>query len=61
MTTLEIAWRNPNAVSARSWRRRFEREREHSLYVLQEFVHDGYIGHWATISNLEVVEGGRAD
>jgi hypothetical protein len=29
------------------------------LYILEEFVEDGQAGHWATISGLEVVAGGR--
>ena len=38
MTPLEILWRNPYPVRDRCRRRRFEREGENSLYVLQEFV-----------------------
>ena len=38
MTPLEILWRNPYPVRARGRRRRFEREGQNSLYVLQEFV-----------------------
>jgi hypothetical protein len=38
MTPSEILWRNPYPVRARCRRRRFEREGENSLYVLQEFV-----------------------
>jgi hypothetical protein len=37
MTPLEILWRSPYPVRARCRRRRFEREGENSLYVLQEF------------------------
>jgi len=37
MAPLEILWRNPYPC-ARCRRRRFEREGENSLYVLQEFV-----------------------
>lgn len=38
MTPSEILWRNPYPVRARCRWRRFEREGENSLYVLQEFV-----------------------
>lgn len=58
--TPEIAWRNPSPVCHHPKRRNFEREGERARYILQEFVMDGQIGYWTTISNLEVVAGGRA-
>jgi hypothetical protein len=56
----KIVWRNPR--QARSGRRRhsFQAAGERALYVVQEFVGDTWSGHWATISGLEVVVGGRA-
>jgi hypothetical protein len=59
--SLEIVWRNPNHVG--TLRRRYSVERaEDSLhsYALQEFVEDGDLGHWMTISDLEVLVGGKA-
>ncbi len=60
VTALEIAWRNPNPVYRHPKRHNFEREGERGRYILQEFVMDGQVGYWATISDLEVVLGGRA-
>ena len=59
-TTLEIVWRNPNPVRLHRRRHSFERTGERPMYILQEFVEDGLVGRWATISDLEVVAGGRA-
>ena len=61
ISSLEIVWRNPNPV--RVMRRRHCVEcvdRAAHFYTLQEFVEDGDLGHWATISDLEVLQGGRA-
>ena len=60
MPALAIVWRNPNPVPVRHWRHNFERADEGALYTLQEYVEDGEFGYWATISNLEVMVGGRA-
>jgi hypothetical protein len=59
-TTLEIVWRNPDPVPARRRRHNFEPGSERALYLLQEFVDNGYLSYWTTISDLEVVAGGRA-
>ena len=56
---LEIVWRNPDTVRANR-RHSFDGNRDPVRYILQEFVNDGELGYWSTISNLEVVEGGRA-
>jgi hypothetical protein len=55
-----IAWRNPHPQRPHRRRHSFEPEGGRALYILQEFVEDGQAGHWATISGLEVVVGGRA-
>jgi hypothetical protein len=60
VTALEIAWRNPNSVRRHPRRHSFERAGERARYILQEFVEDGQAGYWTTISDLEVVAGGRA-
>jgi hypothetical protein len=59
MSALEIVWRNPNRVRGRR-RHTVACGDDQCLYVLQEFVHDDHLGHWATISRLEVMSGGRA-
>lgn len=56
---LEIVWRNPHTVRANR-RHSSDGNGDPVLYILQEFVNDGEFGYWATISNLEVVEGGHA-
>jgi hypothetical protein len=58
-TKLEIVWRNPQRVCTSRRRHTFVREGEQGLYILEEFVSDGYLGYWSTLSNLEVVTGGR--
>jgi hypothetical protein len=58
-TKLEIVWRNPQRLSTFRRRHKFVHEGKQGLYVLEEFVSDGYLGHWNTLSNLEVVAGGR--
>jgi hypothetical protein len=60
VTTMGIVWRNPNQVRRNRRRHSVERAGEHTIYILQEFVQDGELAHWATISGLEVVVGGRA-
>jgi hypothetical protein len=60
MTKLEIVWRNPKPVRHHSRRHNRQRESERTLYILQEFVADGYVGHWATVSALEMLAGGPA-
>ena len=60
VNTLEIVWRNPNPMCTHRRRHSFERGGEHARYILQEFVNDGDFGYWTTISDLEVVAGGRA-
>jgi hypothetical protein len=61
MAKLEIVWRNPERVKHTTRRRHsLERGSNHALYVLQEFVDDGNLGYWTTISDLEVLVGGRA-
>jgi hypothetical protein len=58
--TLEIVWRNVSGMRRNPRRHSFECAGERALYILQEFVEDGRAGHWARISDLEVVVGGRA-
>jgi len=53
-----IVWRNPNLLNARRRRHSSAPALGHNRYVLQEY--DGYHGFWRTISDLEVVTGGRA-
>ena len=53
---LEIVWRNPNRLPVQLRRHSFE----HSVYTVQEFVHDGPIGHWSKLAEFEVAVGGRA-
>ena len=60
VTTMGIVWRNPYQVRRNRRRHSVECVGEHAIYILQEFVQDGNLGHWATISDLEVVVGGRA-
>jgi len=60
VTAIEIAWRNPNQMRRNRRRHSVEHAGESVVYILQEFVQDGRLGHWATISGLEVVVGGRA-
>jgi hypothetical protein len=60
VTTMEIVWRNPNRVRPSSRRHSVERAGERAIYILQEFVQDGQLGFWTTLSGLEVVVGGRA-
>ena len=56
---LEIVWRNPLRLCSSRRRHKFVRKGEQGLYILEEFVHDGYLGHWSTLSNLEVLAGGK--
>ena len=58
--TLEIVWRNRDGMRPNRRRHSFECAGERALYILQEFVEDGKAGHWAKITDLEVVVGGRA-
>lgn len=60
MTKFEIVWRNPETVKAAPRRHSLEPSDKHELYILQEFVDDGYLGYWTTISDLEVLVGGHA-
>ena len=56
---LEIVWRNPETVRANR-RHSSDGNGDAVRYILQEFVNDGEFGYWATISNLEIVDGGHA-
>ena len=58
-TKLEIVWRNPQKLSTSRRRHKFVREDGQNLYILEEFVQDGFLGYWSTLSNLEVVAGGK--
>jgi hypothetical protein len=58
VNTLEVVWRNPNPVRSHRRRHSFEGVGERARYILQEFVNDGCLGYWTTISDLEVVVGG---
>ena len=60
VTTMGVVWRNPYQLRRNRRRHSVEHGGEHAIYILQEFVQDGELGHWATISGLEVVMGGRA-
>ena len=57
---MQIVWRNPRPQRAHRRRHSLEGGGEHARYILQEFVDDGFLGYWTTISDLEVVAGGRA-
>jgi hypothetical protein len=57
---LGIVWRNPNPVPVYQRRHNSEHTQERDLYTLQEFIQDGDLSYWVTISSLEVVEGGAA-
>lgn len=57
---LEIVWRNIDRGSSRRRRHTFEPDGEHTRYLLQEYVADGYFSYWMTLSSLEVLAGGRA-
>ena len=59
-TALEIVWRNPNPLPVHKRRHNSEHTEERDLYTLQEFVQDGDLSYWVTISSLEVVVGGAA-
>jgi len=60
MAKVEIVWRNPEPVKHTLRRHSLQRDSNHALYVLQELVDDGNLGYWTTISDLEVLVGGRA-
>jgi hypothetical protein len=60
MANLKIVWRNPDPVRHRSRRRSCKQESDRTLYILQEFVADGFFGYWTTISALEMLSGGQA-
>jgi len=60
MATFEIVWRNPEPVKHTLRRHSLEKGSNYALYVLQELVDDGCLGYWTTISDLEVLVGGRA-
>jgi hypothetical protein len=60
LNVLEVVWRNPSRLRAPRRRHKFESTGEQIRCVLQEFVEDGHLGHWATLSNLEILAGGRA-
>lgn len=57
---LEIVWRNPEAARPNRRYHSFQRASQNAVYVVQELVQDGRFGFWATISDLEVVPGGKA-
>jgi hypothetical protein len=57
---LEIVWRNADRRSNRRRRHTFEPDGEHTRYLLQEYVADGYFSYWMTLSSLVVLAGGRA-
>jgi hypothetical protein len=55
---LEVVWRNPSPVRRHRRRHKFDSGGDYPHYILQEFVDDDHLGHWATISDFEVVVGG---
>jgi len=57
---LQLVWRNPKAVGIQRRRHSVEQQKERVFYLVQERVEDGRFGYWTTISDLEVVAGGRA-
>jgi hypothetical protein len=57
---LQVVWRNPKAVGNHRRRHSVEQQKERVFYLVQELVEDGRFGYWTTISDLEVVAGGRA-
>jgi hypothetical protein len=58
--TLEIVWRNPETVRPSRRYHNPHQAAERAIYAVQELVEDGRFGFWATISDLEIVAGGRA-
>jgi len=60
MTNLEIVWRNTMPVSQHSRRQSHHVGVAGTLYIMQEFVDDGALSYWTTVSALEVLPGGRA-
>ena len=60
MAKFEIVWRNSEPVKYTLRRHGLERGSNHALYVLRESVDDGHLGYWTTISDFEVLVGGRA-
>jgi hypothetical protein len=59
MATLNIAWRNPQAIKRAPRKKTLDECSDHTLYILQEFVQDGCLGFWVKICNFEVLAGGR--
>ena len=57
---LGIVWRNPHPRRSQPRRHSRERDGQRIHYVLQEFVEYGRFRYWTTISDFEVVAGGRA-
>ena len=57
---LEIVWRNADRRSNCRRRHTFQPDGEHTRYLLQEYVADGYFSYWMTLSSLDVLPGGRA-
>jgi hypothetical protein len=60
ISKLEIVWRNPNPVPVNRRCYCLESAGERPLYIQEEFLDDGHFGYWTTISDLEVMKGGRA-
>jgi hypothetical protein len=59
-TGLSIAWRSSKKLARNRRRHAVLSKGKVAKYVLQEFVDDSDFGHWSNISNLEVLNGGRA-
>lgn len=60
MAKFDIVWRNPEPVKQTPRKQSLEEGSDHTLYILQEFVEDGWLGYWTTICDFELLPGGRA-
>jgi hypothetical protein len=49
---------HPGNIRRNRWRRHtFEPDGDHTRYLLQEYVADGYFSYWTTLSGLDVLAG----
>jgi hypothetical protein len=60
VSRMEVVWRNPHRLRCHSRRHSRESNGGSTHYLLQEFVDNGCFSYWTTISDFEVVVGGRA-
>ena len=59
MAKLNIVWRNPETISPTLRKQTLDEQSDHDVYILQEFVQDGFLGIWIRICDFEVLAGGR--